>query len=431
MNKKEEILNKLFSLQRFGIKPGLERTVKLLEYTGNPHLRFPSIHVAGTNGKGSVCSMIASILMEAGYKVGLYTSPHLVRFNERIRINENELSDDEMVELAEKLLTGKEKWECTFFEITTVMAFEYFARNNVDIAVIETGMGGRFDSTNVLTPLVSIISNISHDHKEYLGNTLEEIAYEKAGIIKENTPVIITDNNKAIKQIFEQKAKEERAEMIYCHDFCSCEEHRYNPDFTQTISIKTLKNLYENISLSLAGSHQQQNLYGAICTIEIISGKFPVEQENVNNGLANIKKNTGIRGRIELLSDNPPIILDTGHNPGSMTKLIETLKLHRPDINNWNFVYGAMADKDIPEVLKIIKPVCDEIILTQPKIDRAIELNILSDYANKNNLRITHSFNNVSDAVKFAINSGKPTVITGSFYLAGEALPVMEKMLKV
>jgi dihydrofolate synthase/folylpolyglutamate synthase len=431
MSKKEEILNKLFSLQRFGIKPGLERTMNLSEYIGKPHKKFPSIHVAGTNGKGSVCSMLASILMEAGYSVGLYTSPHLVNFNERIKINGNNISDDEMVELAEKLMPGEKKWGCTFFEITTVMAFEYFARNNVDVAVIETGMGGRFDSTNILNPIISIITSIDFDHKVYLGNTLEEIAYEKAGIIKENTPTVISRYNNSVKKVFVDVANSKKSEIIESNDFCEVENCKYNPDFSQTFDIKTLKERIDNVNLPLAGKHQKENIKQVITATEILKKHYSISSDNITNGFKNILANTKIEGRVQLYQNDNLIILDTGHNPEAVKKLVETLKLHRPEIERWNFVYGAMEDKDIESILEIIKPICNDLIVTRPNIERAIDLDKLEGIAKELRFQKVIKFKDVGDAIKYSKELLHPFVISGSFYLAGEAIPVLEKMLKV
>ncbi|MFH1049870.1 MAG: folylpolyglutamate synthase/dihydrofolate synthase family protein [bacterium] len=470
MSKKEDILNKLFSLQRFGIKPGLERTLKLSGYLENPHLKFPSVHVAGTNGKGSVCALLASILMEAGYKVGLYTSPHLVNFNERIRINHAEISDDEMVELAEILLIGEEKWECTFFEINTVMAFEYFARNQIDIAIIETGMGGRFDSTNILSPLLSIIASIDLDHKEYLGNTLEEIAFEKAGIIKKNTPVIIPKYGQSVKNVIAEMAQSQNSILYDSSELCFVGNHLFNSDFTQSFDLIFKNHNYKNVLLGIAGKHQIGNVAEVITANDILTENLAITPEHIYQGLANVKNNTGLRGRIEpyfledrsqksedrisvnrdpgnknlklttlnsqLTTDNGqpitdnPIILDTGHNPGAIRKLVESLRLHRPDIEKWNFVYGGMADKDIKSNLKIIQPQCEELILTRPQIDRAMELQKLKEIAEELQFQKIAIKPEVTDAVKYAIHSGKSVVISGSFYLAGEALPLLEKMLK-
>jgi len=439
MNNKEDILNTLFSLQRFGIKPGLERTLHLSEYIGNPHLQFPSIHVAGTNGKGSVCSMLASILMEAGYRVGLYTSPHLVNFNERIRINHDEITDDEMVELAEKLLIGVEKWGCTFFEITSVMAFEYFAKNKVDIAIIETGMGGRFDSTNILTPLVSMITAIDFDHSEYLGNTLEDIAFEKAGIIKEGIPVVLAKYSDKVKEVFIDKAKDTNSDIFDCCGLTTFQNHKFNADFSQSFDLNYYGKTFKNIRLDIAGEHQLGNVTEVITAIDLIKGKFAISDESLYNGLANIKYNTCLRGRIEFynLSRNSSqqnenmILLDTGHNPGAVKRLAETLHFHRPDIEEWNFVYGAMADKDIRTILQIIKPVCNNLILTRPKIERAIGLLRLKQITDEIGFKEVIIKEEVSEAIEFAIEQKQATVISGSFYLAGEAIPVLEKMLKV
>ena len=211
---KKEVLDKLFSLHRFGIKPGLERTLSLLKFIGNPHLKLKFVHVAGTNGKGSVCSTIFSILFEAGYKVGLYTSPHIFDFSERIRINDICITEDEIIDFSNLIIPFALELGATFFEVTTVMAFYFFEKNNVDIAVIETGMGGSYDSTNVIYPLLSIITKIDMDHQEFLGDTIEKIAGEKAGIIKANTPVIIGNNTYQVQNILNSKANSENSPII-------------------------------------------------------------------------------------------------------------------------------------------------------------------------------------------------------------------------
>jgi dihydrofolate synthase/folylpolyglutamate synthase len=424
MNEKEVIIDKLFSLQRFGIKPGLERTLELSEKVGNPHRKFPAIHIAGTNGKGSICSMLAGIFISAGYKVGLYTSPHLIDFNERISINGNPISNDDMVKISEELLSYQEEIGSTFFEITTVLAFKYFADNNVDIAIIETGMGGRFDSTNILNPLVSIISQIDLDHKEYLGNTLEEIAFEKAGIIKPNTPVIISDNHNELKAVFNEKANETNSEIHFSYENVKFENIKYNQDFTQSFDLIYDNENMKNLNLGLAGNHQHQNLSAVFFAYNLLKDKFNLTQNNFNKGLSNIIKNAKLRGRIELLNKDSetPYILDTAHNPAAIVKLIDTLKLHRPDIKKWNFVYGGMADKDINEVLQIIKPICTKLIITRPNIERAIELKDLYNISEKLGFKDIVSIEKVTDAVEEGINLRQPLVITGSFYLAGEAL---------
>lgn len=428
MNEKEVILDKLFSLLRFGIKPGLERTLQLSELVGNPHLKFPAIHIAGTNGKGSICSMLASIFIDAGFKVGLYSSPHLIDFNERISINGSPISNNDMVKIAEELLAYQEEIGSTFFEITTVLAFKYFSDNNVDIAIIETGMGGRFDSTNILNPLVSIISQIDLDHKEYLGNTLEEIAFEKAGIIKPNTPVIISDNHPELKKVFNEKAKETNSEIQYSLEKVKFENISYNQDFTQSFDLIFNDERIANINLGLAGNHQHQNLSAVFCTFSLLKEKFNLTQDIFKKGLSNIVKNTQLRGRIELLNNDSemPLIFDTAHNPAAIAKLIETLKLHRPEIKKWNFVYGGMADKDIPEVLKNIFPVCIELIITRPNIERAIELNQLYEIAENLGFGKITKMDKVSTAIDHALNLKQPIVITGSFYLAGEVLLVLK-----
>jgi len=390
MKTKKEILNKLFSLQRFGIKPGLERTLKLLEYGGNPHKNLQTIHVAGTNGKGSVSSMIASVLIESGYKVGLYTSPHLVKFNERISINGEYISDIDLINLSEKYLKISGKWNSTFFEITTVMAFDYFARNNVDFAVIETGMGGRFDSTNVLSPMISIITNIDLEHREYLGNTLGEITFEKAGIIKKNTPVVVSDCNISITNIFKEIANKNNSDIFFADEHCKVSNINFRKNFIMTLDLQTNMKKYKDLSIDLCGYHQINNLKSVITTIEVLKEKISINTRAIYNGLNAIRKNIKMCGRIQLINTSPDIVLDTAHNPASIKALIKTLSLSGYD-NKWNIIFSALSDKDVEQVLKQLYPICDKLFLTSLENERAINLKKLITVA-KQSISVSQKF---------------------------------------
>ncbi len=421
------ILSRLFSLHRFGIKPGLERTLSLLELLGNPHTQFPAIHVAGTNGKGSTCSMLAAVLTAAGYKTGLYTSPHIREFNERIRINGQPISDEDIARLALPLLAESEKAHTTFFEITTAMAFAYFAEQKVDIAVIETGLGGRLDSTNVLSPIVSIITSIDFDHTQYLGLTLGSIAGEKAAIIKPNTPAIVAEPRAVLRHIFTKRAGEVNAPISFIHDSYSAEITRWNPDFSMETNIQTPEVKLENLKCSVAGNHQIHNILSAVATLETIKDTFPTDEFELRQGLGNISKLSGLAARIELIRDEPPLVIDVGHNPAGLRKLVETLLLSGyPDIG-WNIVFGVMADKNVEEMLDIIKPITAHLYATSPVYDRALPAQELSEKAKKIGINNTDTFTSVADAVSKAVASNKPTIITGSFYLADEAIAELSK----
>jgi dihydrofolate synthase/folylpolyglutamate synthase len=428
--KKEEILDKLFSLQRFGIKPGLERTQHLLDFLGNPQDSFPSIHVAGTNGKGSVCSMLASVLMEAGYKTALYTSPHLVRFNERILINKIEISDNELIKLSEILMAEGEKIGATFYEITTAIAFQYFAEHQVEIAVIETGLGGRFDSTNVLKPLFSVITNIDIDHTEYLGKIIQEIAFEKAGIIKENTPVIVSLNNKEVISVLEKKANEMNSEIIYADNFYTANNIKYFKILSMSFSLESNKNKYPELNLDVAGEHQVQNAITSMTALDMLSGHFKINVDSIYRGFKNIKINTGMKARIEFINNKYPLVLDVAHNPGAVKRTVETLYKSGYKDTKWNIVFAVMSDKDAFNILSYLKPVCSKLFLTMLKIDRAMSTEDLMNTAIKVGLNNYSIYDNVENAIKSAFKLKEPLLILGSFYLIGEVLPVLEDLIK-
>ena len=430
MRLKKEILDKLFALQRFGIKPGLERTFMLCREFGDPHKAFPVLHVAGSNGKGSVCSMIASVLQEAGFKTGLYTSPHLVDFNERIRINGRKISDQNIVKLAEEMLPYSETISSTFFEITTVMAFKYFADNNIDIAVLETGMGGRFDSTNVVDPLISVITSISLEHREYLGNTLEEIAFEKAGIIKEGRPVIIADQHPDLKTLFKRIAGERKSKAEFIDEKYSARNIRYNNDITMTADLTTPAGEYNELELSSAGMRQSLNLKTAVASIEKIKDQFPVKEKALRAGLKNIRMNTGLAGRIHPVRTEPPLILDVAHNPDAFANLIETLGKCGYGNVKWHIIFAALSDKDFRGSLDEIKPACQKLIITKPDTERAMPPEEIAGYAREIDFSEIEIIEDVKTAVEKYYHSGEPLIIAGSFYLLGEAIPCLpEKIL--
>lgn len=434
LSNKQQILDKLFSLLRFGIKPGLERTNALLERLGSPQNKFPTIHIAGTNGKGTTASAIASILQEAGFKTGLFTSPHIIDFNERIKINGRQISDDEIIALANPMFEASDEIGCTFFEISTAMAFKYFEDNNVDIAIIEVGMGGRFDSTNVLKPLVSVITQIGLDHIEYLGKSLSEIAFEKAGIIKENTPVIIADNHTEIQKIFINIAKEKNSPLQFLDSAVQPQEVIFNSNLSMTAAfdLSMFSELFKlenpvEIQIPFAGKHQLRNIQTALLALSQVQDRFPFSKENIINGIKNIKKNCGLFGRIELVREEPPLIIDVSHNYDAVKMLVHTIKLcgyHNP---NWVVVYGAMDDKDAEAMLLELRAVTKHLILTQPTIQRAKPIDNLVEIAENMNFKNITAIKDCKEAFECALSLDEPLLAAGSFYLIGEIMPVLTK----
>jgi len=385
-----QILKELYSLESVKFKQTLANMRLLLKKLNNPEKKLKCIHVAGTNGKGSVCAMISSILQEAGYKVGMYTSPHLKRFNERIRINNKLITDKDIVKYY--LRVKKHVTDQTFFEMTTAMAFLYFKEKNVDFAVLETGLGGRLDTTNVITPLISIITNIGLEHTEYLGNTIEKIAQEKAGIIKENIPVVTAAEGIALATI-KNASNNKNSKLII-------------------INNKIIKN-YKNIKLNLKGVFQIENAAIAAKTIEILknNSKIIINKKNIINGLKNAKW----PGRFQFIAKN--ILVDSAHNPSGFKTLIKELK--NLNYDKLILVTGFSDDKDIKNISKIIK--ADKVIITKSGNFKAAEPKTIKRHFNKNSIIIKNPKNALNYAKKIA--SKKDLIlITGSIFLVGELL---------
>ena len=420
MQNKQQILEKLYSLQRFGIKPGLERTFSILYDLGNPHEHFLSIHVAGTNGKGFTCSAIASVLMDAGYKVGLYTSPHLKDFNERIIVNGEMISDDDIITLAEQLIPYSESIEATFFEITTAMAFHYFSKKNVDIAVIETGMGGRFDSTNVIKPLASVITDIGLEHQEYLGDTLAKIALEKAGIIKKNVPVLVSKKQEEVLSVFINKANEMKSPINYPENICDIRVLRHNDNFTMTVDICSEDININELTIPVAGNHQIRNLLLALSALLIVKQRFAFTKEEVIAGLRNVRENTNYRCRLELIRNNPKFLIDTAHNPQAIQALSDTLVLHGHSETKWNILYAAMGDKDVKSILNILKPHCKTLNITKPQTERSMPTKEIAQIAEELGYLSIIQYKNSQIAYTELTNKDDPVLCCGSFFLVGE-----------
>ena len=336
--------------QRIGsgaYKSDLTNTLALCEALGNPHNKTKSIHIAGTNGKGSSSHMLASVLQVAGYKTGLYTSPHLKEFTERIRINGHEIDKAFVVDFVMRIKPLIEEIQPSFFEITVVMAFDYFAHQQVDVAVIEVGLGGRLDSTNVITPVLSLITNISWDHMDLLGDTLDKIAAEKAGIIKPEVPVVISERQAEIENVFIQKANESHSSITFATDhFKITRESNGLYTIEKNNHLRLLK-------LDLMGRYQTKNIAGVLASIEQLRKTgFKISEQHIKDGLIEVMSRTGLRGRWQTIGEKPLIICDTGHNEGGIREIVQ--QIAETKYHQLHMVLGMVGDKDISKVLDLL-----------------------------------------------------------------------------
>jgi dihydrofolate synthase / folylpolyglutamate synthase len=338
-------------------KADLDNTIAICSFLGNPQHKFKSIHVAGTNGKGSTSHMLAAILQQAGYKTGLYTSPHLKDFRERIKINGEMISKQFVIDFTVKTKNLSEDIQPSFFELTVGMAFDYFAQEQVDIAVIETGLGGRLDSTNVINPVVSVITNIGYDHMNLLGNTLEKIASEKAGIIKKDTPVVIGEWLPETKQLFTDKAKSLNAPIYFATDIYKTSNIQYKPASLQVTVTDSRNHIAEDFELDLNGLYQAANLCTVLCVEGILQAAgFSITGEQEKAALKNVKKLTGLHGRWEVLKQNPTLIIDVAHNEDGIRSVLKNLQQLKVAPVNTHFVMGMVNDKDVDKVLSLLPP---------------------------------------------------------------------------
>lgn len=361
-------------------KEGLSNTHLLDEHFGHPHQNFKTIHIAGTNGKGSCSHTLASILQEQGYRVGLYTSPHLIDFRERIRINGQCISEDYVINFVAEHSNFFEPLHPSFFELTTAMAFKYFADQKVDIAVIEVGLGGRLDCTNIITPILSIITNISKDHTQFLGNTLAQIATEKAGIIKKSTPVVIGESIPETKTVFENIAKEKNAPIIFSEDNIQFDDY----NFPINGGIDYITKDYGSIHSELSGAYQIKNTNTILNAIHILEDQGLIKNKSaINSGFAKVCKNTGLMGRWQELQKKPLVICDTGHNPGGWQYLSTQIKNQKNKVKR--IVFGMVDDKDVDTVMEMLP---QEAIYywTQCSSHRAIPVEKLADIAKTHHL---------------------------------------------
>ena len=403
-------------------KEGLSTTIALDNHLGNPHRKFRTIHVAGTNGKGSTSHTLAAILQESGYKVGLYTSPHLIDFRERMRVNGTPASKEYVMEFVEKHRAFFEPLQPSFFELTTAMAFNYFAEQNVDVAIIEVGLGGRLDCTNIITPELCIITNISPDHTQFLGNTLQEIASEKAGIIKNGIPVVIGETTTETKEVFAQKAKECNAPITFAE-----EEALLTSATPMENGYRYSSTVFGEFCGELGGDYQQKNTNTLLSAINILRGKgFTITEESLRKGFTNVCKLTGLMGRWQKIQDNPRVICDAGHNIGGIKYITE--QLARVDCRELRIVFGMVNDKDITSVLKMM-PKNAEYYFTQASIKRAMPADDLKNMAERFDL-MGNSHPNVKEALEAALSDSSDDdfiFVGGSCFIVADLLVALKK----
>ncbi len=417
----QEIIEYLYSqlpmFQRVGdsaFRKDLTNTIKLCKALNFPQHQFKSIHVAGTNGKGSSSHMLAAVLQYAGYKTGLYTSPHLKNFSERIRINGEPVEPQFVVDFVKKIRPHIEKLAPSFFEITVAMAFDYFAHHQVDIAVIEVGMGGRLDSTNVILPEVSLITNISMDHSQWLGDTMEKIAGEKAGIIKEFIPVVISERQPGIDQVFEKKALENQSALYFASEDIVLSEI----DGLYQLQLGTGKVL--RIETDLKGNYQQSNVCGVLRTLDILGDRgFVIKDQHIEDGLANVVETTGLKGRWQVLNEAPKVICDVGHNEAGVVE--NMTQLEQQVYDRLIIIWGVVKDKDLSKILELL-PKTAIYFFCEASIPRAMPAEELALEARIMGLKgeVVHD---VNEALRLAIKSASERdliFIGGSTFVVAE-----------
>ncbi|MFD2245010.1 bifunctional folylpolyglutamate synthase/dihydrofolate synthase [Pontibacter ruber] len=409
--------------QRIGnaaFKKSLDNIIALCDALGQPQHRFKTIHVAGTNGKGSSSHMLAAVLQSAGYKTGLYTSPHLKSFTERVRINGAELPQQYLVEFVEQNKQLFESVKPSFFEMTVALAFKYFADEQVDVAVIEVGLGGRLDSTNIINPEVSLITNIGYDHQALLGDTLEAIAGEKAGIIKLQTPVIISTKQPDIAHVFEQKAAQEHASLYFATDHVQVQLQEGDLEKQVFQVYKEGKLYFDRLMIDLTGQYQKYNLPGVLQTIAILQERgFSISEEAIREGLSHTKLITGLKGRWQVLSHNPLTICDTGHNVDGIKQILSQLQALHP--KQVHMVFGAVNDKDVTTILQLL-PKQYSYYFCQANIPRALPVGELAAKAAAIGLA-GEAYTTVAEAVKAAKAKAAPDEV---IFIGGSTFVVAE-----
>lgn len=409
------MFNKLPMYQRIGAsayKADLNNTIEIINYLDNPQDSFKSIHIAGTNGKGSTSHTLASVFQEAGYKTGLYTSPHLRDFRERIRINGEMIPENDVVEFIERHKNKLEELELSFFEMTVAMAFDYFRKEKVDIAIIEVGMGGRLDSTNVIRPELSVITNISLDHVKFLGEDEAHIAVEKAGIIKPEIPVVIGETQEKCKDVFINTAKEKNSPIFFADQIMDCRKDNVYSIEYQKFDIYKNNELYlKDVKYPLLGNYQKKNLATVICALDILKKSFEINDTHIINGLYNVVTNTGLMGRWQVINRKPLAIADTGHNVAGINEV--NRQLAETKYNKLHFVLSVVNDKDIDGILQLL-PKEAEYYFCKADIPRGLSADILAEKATNSGLK-----GNVYESVRKAYSTALANAQEGDLVFVG------------
>ena len=418
------LLNKLPMYSRIGAaayRKDLTNTWQLSDFIGNPEKKFKSVHIAGTNGKGSSSHMLAAIFQQAGYKTGLYTSPHLKDYRERIRVNGEFIHEDFVVDFVRRITPLAETIDPSFFEISVVMAFEYFAQQKVDIAIVEVGLGGRLDSTNIIVPELSVITNIGYDHMNLLGNTLAAIAFEKAGIIKPGVPVVVGESHPETAPIFEQRAHEEQSPIRFA------DKHHYISDWkydrhtlTAEVATSPIADDKQYYTLDLAGIYQTKNLITVLEAVHALNAKgWKLPHQSVERALRQVKKLTGLHGRWEIIHEHPDVILDVAHNEDGIRQLLRQIEL--TDHEELHIVLGMVNDKAIDRILSLL-PAQATYYFTRARIPRALPEQALAIQAGAAGLK-GQSYPTVPEALAAARAHAKPhdlVVVCGSVFVVAE-----------
>lgn len=402
-------------------KPGLTTTLLFCEHLGNPQKKFKSVHVGGTNGKGSTSHMLAAIFQSAGFKTGLYTSPHLKSFTERIKVNGVAVEENYVAEFVAREKPYIETSSPSFFEVTVAMAFDYFANQEVDIAIIEVGMGGRLDSTNVIEPVLSVITNISYDHMQYLGDTLVKIAKEKAGIIKPNTPVVISEyQGEGILEVFQNQSSKLGASLSIASQVLGIIDGIYNEQEVCIEDVVLSKLVISNILMSLKGAYQRRNILGVIQSVEVLKSiGFDLSDEAVRNGIANVVLLTGLKGRWQQLQDFPFMVCDTAHNAAGLSETLT--QFNSIESTQKRFVLGFVGDKDVDSIIALL-PKDAIYYFCEPNNQRALSSEILMAKCKAAGL-LGSEFIDVNDAINKALSDSEST---DTIYVGGSTFVVAD-----
>ncbi len=425
----QETLDYLFAqlpmFQRIGgaaYKADLSTTMALDTYFNHPHRQFPTIHVAGTNGKGSVSHMLASVFQQAGFKTGLYTSPHLIDFRERIKINGQMIPKNEVVDWVSKHKSIFEKFSPSFFEMTVALAFDYFSRQQVDIAIVEVGMGGRLDSTNIVSPELSVITNIGLDHTQFLGDTLAKIAAEKGGIIKPEIPVVVGEYHSETVNVFKEMASQRNAPLTLAHDRFELLHSDINETGFRTFHVRNkITDKEYKIELDLTGNYQKKNILTVLTSLEIACARFSLDFTASLHALKHTAATTGLMGRWQVLCNQPRVVADIAHNAHGLAGVVEQIK--NVEFNTLHMVLGVVNDKDVKAMLNML-PQGAKFYFTQPSIPRAMKVETLYSQAISAGFD-GEKFTDVGNAIKHALQMAKPDdmiYIGGSAFVVADAL---------